>query len=190
MVCPATGFEDRHGRGERRWAARAPSRTGAPRSRGLRDRQAAAELDVGADHRRPSCAPCSFSAVKETIGCHLLPSSRCRCSNLTIETYASAADETTKIQSSVVAGSGPDIYNLGTTFTPVAYATQGFLTLSEDDWTKIGGRERFLPQTLGMSGPEDGGTELGSDPERDHRVLRSAHRVPPGRPCQRRLEVR
>src|SRR6476646_5837724 len=34
--------------------------------------------------------------------------------DLTIETYASAADETTKIQSSVVAGSGPDIYNLGT----------------------------------------------------------------------------
>jgi len=75
--------------------------------------------------------------------------------DLTIETYASAADETTKIQSSVVAGSGPDIYNLGTTFTPVAYATQGFLTLSEDDWKKIGGRERFLPQTLGMSGPDE-----------------------------------
>jgi multiple sugar transport system substrate-binding protein len=74
--------------------------------------------------------------------------------DLTIETYASAADETTKIQSSVVAGSGPDIYNLGTTFTPVAYATQGFLTLSDDDWAKIGGRARFLPQTLGMSGPD------------------------------------
>ena len=75
--------------------------------------------------------------------------------DLTIETYASASDETTKIQSSVVAGSGPDIYNLGTTFTPVAYATQGFLTLSDDDWKKIGGRERFLPQTLGMSGPDE-----------------------------------
>src|SRR5664279_1629763 len=58
--------------------------------------------------------------------------------DLTIETYASASDETTKIQSSVVAGSGPDIYNLGTTFTPVAYATQGFLTLSEDDGRRSG----------------------------------------------------
>ena len=45
--------------------------------------------------------------------------------DLIIETYASSADETTKIQTSIVAGSGPDLYNLGTTFTPVAYATKG-----------------------------------------------------------------
>ena len=44
--------------------------------------------------------------------------------DLTIETFASGADETTKIQTSIVAGSGPDVYALGTTFTPVAYATE------------------------------------------------------------------
>lgn len=75
--------------------------------------------------------------------------------DLVIETYASGADETTKIQTSIVAGSGPDLYNLGTTFTPVAYATGGFLTLTDDDWKKIGGRERFQPLTLGMSGPDE-----------------------------------
>ncbi len=75
--------------------------------------------------------------------------------DLTIETFASGADETTKIQTSIVAGSGPDVYALGTTFTPVAYATGGFLTLSDDDWNKIGGRERFQPLTLGMSGPDE-----------------------------------
>jgi multiple sugar transport system substrate-binding protein len=74
--------------------------------------------------------------------------------DLVIETYASSSDETTKIQSSIVSGTGPDIYNLGTTFTPVAYGTGGFLELSDDDWKKIGGRERFIPETLGMSGPE------------------------------------
>jgi len=74
--------------------------------------------------------------------------------DLVIETYASSTDETTKIQTSIVAGSGPDLYNLGTTFTPVAYATGGFVTLTDDDWKKIGGRERFQPLTLGMSGPD------------------------------------
>ena len=75
-------------------------------------------------------------------------------SDLVIETYASASDETTKIQSSIVSGTGPDIYNLGTTFTPVAYGTGGFLELSDDDWKKIGGRERFIPESLSMSGPD------------------------------------
>jgi multiple sugar transport system substrate-binding protein len=94
--------------------------------------------------------------VKETIGCHLLPSSRCRCSNLTIETYASAADETTKIQSSVVAGSGPNIYNLGTTFTPVATpprvpAKSGFDFLTCGDAARHAGDGRLL----GGHGPGD-----------------------------------
>jgi len=74
--------------------------------------------------------------------------------DLVIETYASSADETTKIQSSIVSGTGPDIYSLGTTFTPVAFGTGGFLELSDDDWKKIGGRERYIPETLGMSGPD------------------------------------
>lgn len=74
--------------------------------------------------------------------------------DLTIETYASSSDETTKIQASIVAGSGPDVYQLGTTFTPVAYGTKGFVTLSDDDWKAIGGKDQFVPTTLGMSGPD------------------------------------
>jgi multiple sugar transport system substrate-binding protein len=70
------------------------------------------------------------------------------------ETFASANDELTRIQTSVLAGQGPDVYALGTTFTPTAYSTGAFVELSPDDWTKIGGRDKFLPATLGISGPD------------------------------------
>jgi multiple sugar transport system substrate-binding protein len=73
---------------------------------------------------------------------------------VTFETFASANDELQKIQTSVLSGQGPDVYLLGTTFTPTAYATGAFLQLSADDWKKIGGRDRFLPATLGISGPD------------------------------------
>ncbi len=73
---------------------------------------------------------------------------------VTFETFASANDELTKIQTSVLSGQGPDIYLLGTTFTPTAYATGAFLELGADDWKKVGGRDRFLPATLGISGPD------------------------------------
>jgi len=70
------------------------------------------------------------------------------------ETFASANDELTKIQTSVVSGIGPDVYAIGTTFTPTAYSTKAFVTLSDEDWTKIGGREKFIPASLGISGPD------------------------------------
>ncbi len=70
------------------------------------------------------------------------------------ETFASANDELTKIQTSVLSGQGPDVYALGTTFTPTAYATGAFVELTTDDWDKVGGRDRFLPATLGISGPD------------------------------------
>jgi multiple sugar transport system substrate-binding protein len=70
------------------------------------------------------------------------------------ETFASANDELTKIQTSVLSGQGPDVYALGTTFTPTAAATGAFETLGPDQWAKVGGRDRFLPATLGISGPD------------------------------------
>ncbi|OLE26045.1 MAG: ABC transporter substrate-binding protein [Catenulispora sp. 13_1_20CM_3_70_7] len=73
---------------------------------------------------------------------------------VTFETFASPNDELTRIQTSVLAAQGPDIYSLGTTFTPTAYATGAFVELGADDWKKVGGRDRFLPATLGMSGPD------------------------------------
>ena len=69
------------------------------------------------------------------------------------ETFASANDELTKIQTSVLSGQGPDLYDLGTTFTPTAYSTGAFVKLTDADWAKIGGRDRFIPATLGISGP-------------------------------------
>jgi ABC-type glycerol-3-phosphate transport system substrate-binding protein len=70
------------------------------------------------------------------------------------ETFASANDELTRIQTSVVSGQGPDVYSLGTTFTPTAYATKAFVTLSADDWKKVGGKDRFNQAALGISGPD------------------------------------
>lgn len=71
------------------------------------------------------------------------------------ETFATANDELTKIQTSVLSGQGPDVYSLGTTFTPTAYSTGAFVTLTDEDWDKVGGRDRFVPATLGISGPDE-----------------------------------
>lgn len=68
---------------------------------------------------------------------------------------ASTSDELTKIQTSAVAGQGPDIYDIGTTFTPTAYSTGAFLTLTDADWSALGGKAKFIPATLGISGPND-----------------------------------
>lgn len=70
------------------------------------------------------------------------------------ETFASANDELTKIQTSVLSGQGPDLYNLGSTFTPTAYSTGAFVQLTDADWKKVGGRDKFIPGTLGISGPD------------------------------------
>jgi multiple sugar transport system substrate-binding protein len=69
------------------------------------------------------------------------------------ETFASGNEELTKIQTSVVANQGPDVYVMGTTFTPTAYSTGAFVSLTADDWTKLGGKDKFVPATLGISGP-------------------------------------
>ncbi|MFJ3958177.1 ABC transporter substrate-binding protein [Arthrobacter sp. NPDC090010] len=70
------------------------------------------------------------------------------------ETFASGNEELQKIQASVVSGDGPDVYSLGTTFTPTAVSTKAFLQLGDDEWKKIGGRDKFNPATLGISGPD------------------------------------
>lgn len=74
---------------------------------------------------------------------------------ITWETFASASDEQTKIQTSVVSGEGPDVYALGTTFTPTAYGTGAFVKLTDDDWQQVGGKDKFVPSTLGISGPDE-----------------------------------
>lgn len=71
------------------------------------------------------------------------------------ETFASANEELTKIQTSVVSGTGPDVYAVGTTLTPTAYSTGAFVKLGDAEWAKIGGKDKFVPATLGISGPDD-----------------------------------
>lgn len=86
---------------------------------------------------------------------------------ITWETFASANDELTRIQTSVVSGEGPDVYSLGTTFTPTAYSTGAFVKLGDAAWGKVGGKDKFIPATLGISGPDESnqiGIPFGSRP--------------------------
>ncbi len=73
---------------------------------------------------------------------------------VTWETFATANDEVTKIETSAVSGNGPDVYGVGTTMTPTAYATGAFTKLDDAAWQKVGGKDKFLPSTLGISGPD------------------------------------
>jgi multiple sugar transport system substrate-binding protein len=68
------------------------------------------------------------------------------------DTYSSSSEEQTKLQTSIVSGSGPDIFSLGTTFVPTAQATNGFTVLTDQDWRAVGGKDRFFKQQLTMSG--------------------------------------
>ena len=67
------------------------------------------------------------------------------------DTYASSSEEQTTLQTSIVSGTGPDIFDLGTTFVPTAQATGGFTTLSTSDWNEAGGLSRYFQPQLTMS---------------------------------------
>ncbi|MCJ1712827.1 ABC transporter substrate-binding protein [Curtobacterium sp. VKM Ac-2922] len=69
------------------------------------------------------------------------------------ETYSSAQEELTAIQTSVISGQGPDVYAIGTTFTPTAYATGAFVEMGEKQWAAVGGKDQFDPASFGISGP-------------------------------------
>ncbi len=62
------------------------------------------------------------------------------------DTYSSSNEEQTKLQTSVVSGTGPDVFSFGTTFVPTAQATKGFTTLTDQDWQAVGGKGRFFKQ--------------------------------------------
>jgi multiple sugar transport system substrate-binding protein len=68
------------------------------------------------------------------------------------DTYSSSNEEQTKLQTSIVSGSGPDIFSLGTTFVPTAQATKGFTILSDQNWKDVGGRDRFFKPQMTMAG--------------------------------------
>lgn len=71
------------------------------------------------------------------------------------ETFASANDELTRMQTAVISGLGPDVYGLGTTFTPTAFSTGAFVNLGDAEWDRLGGKDKWVPATLGISGPDE-----------------------------------
>ena len=68
------------------------------------------------------------------------------------ETFATANDEVTKIETSAVSGNGPDIYGVGTTMTPTAYATGAFTKLDDAAWQKVGGQGQVPAGDIGHLG--------------------------------------
>lgn len=68
------------------------------------------------------------------------------------DTFSGGSEEQTKIQTSIISGSGPDVFSMGTTFVPTAQSTKGFTTLTDQDWNLVGGKNRFFKQQLTMSG--------------------------------------
>lgn len=74
-------------------------------------------------------------------------------SSFTYDTYASAAEETTKLETASAAQEGPDIFEFGSTVVPTAYATNSFEVFTDDMWNHIGGKKIFLQPQLTMSGP-------------------------------------
>ncbi|UIJ62483.1 extracellular solute-binding protein [Amycolatopsis acidiphila] len=67
--------------------------------------------------------------------------------------YNGGAQENSIVQTSLVSGSGPDVIGYGSALGGTLYGTQGFLTLSQQDWDQVGGRDSWNPSTLSVSGP-------------------------------------
>jgi multiple sugar transport system substrate-binding protein len=74
-------------------------------------------------------------------------------STFTWDTYASAAEEQTKLETSAAAREGPDIFEFGSTVVPTAYASGSFERITDQMWSELGGRSAFFQPQLTMSGP-------------------------------------
>jgi multiple sugar transport system substrate-binding protein len=74
-------------------------------------------------------------------------------STFTYDTYASADEELTKLETAAAARQGPDIFEFGSTLVPTAYATNAFEVITNDSWDRLGGKKIFFQPQLTMSGP-------------------------------------
>jgi len=74
-------------------------------------------------------------------------------STFTYDTYASADEELTKLETAAAARQGPDIFEFGSTLVPTAYATNAFEVITNDLWDRVGGKKIFFAPQLTMSGP-------------------------------------
>ena len=75
---------------------------------------------------------------------------------VTYDTYASAGQELTKLETAAASHVGPDIFEFGSTLMPTAYATGAFEVLTAEMWDRVGGEKKFLKPQLTMSGPAPG----------------------------------
>lgn len=66
--------------------------------------------------------------------------------------YSSGAQETSKLETSVVSGNGPDVFSYGSSFVGILGATHDFTTLTSADWNLLGGRSSFVSKQLQDSG--------------------------------------
>ena len=66
--------------------------------------------------------------------------------------YSTPAQEVTKIETSTVSGSGPDIISYGTSFVGTLMATGDFPLLSASNWKTLGGKSSFVTADLFDSG--------------------------------------
>lgn len=71
----------------------------------------------------------------------------------TFETWASAGEELTKLETAAASHQGPDIFEFGSTLVPTAYASGAFETITDAMWRELGGRDAFFQPQLTMSGP-------------------------------------
>ncbi len=74
-------------------------------------------------------------------------------STFTWDTYASAAEEQTKLETAAAAHEGPDIFEFGSTVVPTGYASGAFEVITNSMWDELGGKKAFFQPQLAMSGP-------------------------------------
>lgn len=69
------------------------------------------------------------------------------------DTYASADEEVTKLETAASSREGPDIFEFGSTVVPTGYATGAFEVISDSMWNELGGKKAFIQAQLSLSGP-------------------------------------
>lgn len=67
--------------------------------------------------------------------------------------WYSATDEVTKLNGAITSHSGPDVFEMGDTFVSSAATGGALYHLTKSDWNLLGGRQRFFPTQMKLSGP-------------------------------------
>ncbi len=69
------------------------------------------------------------------------------------DTYATSAEELTKLETAAASHVGPDIFEFGSTLVSTAHATGAFEPITPPMWDHLGGKNNFFKPQLTMSGP-------------------------------------